>query len=163
MFLNNCFFCRRCNCNQMMKGEGWTTTVIKWKFIMANVPEKLVFDGFRATANVGKSDDNTALVIRRSGCYDLEYLVNVSKFDTSDHNAYTGIEVYLTANGNPVSQSVRVDPIKGIHGTTVATDKMAAVRLNQGDEISLVLRASTNGTSMIVTPSAWLDAYFVCP
>jgi|GEM_PF-5733626 len=165
MFCNICRrFCCCCNTAPCNKGEAWTTDVKNWNFVKAHDPVTLVFDGFKTTENIGKSDDNTALAIRRSGCYDLEYLVNVSNFEPTDSSAYNGIEVYLTVNGNPISQPVRVDPTNTVKGikTTVAADRISSVKLCRCNEISVVIRTTSNGKALTVTPSAWLDAYFVC-
>ena len=172
MFENNLFWLlllllSRCNREApplIDKGEGWTTNVINWNKVTANTPVLIPFDGFRATEAVGKSDDNAALIIKRGGCYDLEYLANINSFRVSGpHPPYRGIEVYLTVNGAPITAPVRVDPTGALFNkpATVAADKAENVRLNQGDEISVALRATTNGSSMTVTPSAWLDAYYI--
>ncbi|MCL2337656.1 MAG: hypothetical protein FWC60_09575 [Firmicutes bacterium] len=172
MFDTNCVFplmllLSRCNGNvtpNITLGELWTTGVINWNQISANMPVMVKFDNFSPAKCVGKSDDNTALVVKRSGCYYLDYLVNISNFVAAGTSpAYNGIEVYMAVNGNPVSSPVKLDPTGSLSGrvTSVATDKIESVWLNRCDKISLMLRASANGTSMTVTPSAWLDAAYL--
>ena len=160
----------RCNRNDILnppgKGKGWTIDVIKWNNIKANIPVMITFDGFRAADSVGISYDYTALVIKRSGCYELEYLVNVNDFVLvgGRPTRYNGIEAFMAVNGNPISKPFRVDPTGILFNkvTTVATDKITFIKLKENDEISIMLRSSANGSSMTVTPSAWLEARYIC-
>ena len=131
--------------------------VHRWEYVTANEPVKIMFDDFRVAKHVDKSDDNTALVIKTRGCYDLEYLVNVNSFIASAP-CYSGIETYMAVNGKPILSAVKVYPEKN---KTVATDFKGALTLNRNDKITLVLRSSANGTLLTVTPSAWLDVYYI--
>ena len=143
-------------------GQLWTMDVLTWNRVTANEPIKFGFERSRAVESVGINADNTAFVIQRNGCYYLNYLVNINNFTVSCNSpAYRGIEVFITVNGNPVSNPVIVDPTGTLANriTTVASDAVE-MRLHQGDEVSLVLLASVNGSRMIVTPSAWFDAEY---
>jgi len=155
---NSSTTCRcRCCCvpNQRpfnASGEGFTLDVHTFDGIeLADVR----FDGFKLE-NMLSGDGNTALVVQRSGCYELEYLVTVSDFVTSDFG-YEGIDVFMSVNGDPLLPPVRVDPAGAFDFPAVARDTRPAVQLRRGDKITLVLHPTAEG-DLTITPSAWLEA-----
>jgi len=162
-FRNNCCSacgCDPCRCNRCcpapgtanVNGEAFTTEIHSWVGI-EEVP--VYFDGFRLE-NMLSGAGGTALVVQRGGCYDLEYLVTISSFDTVDP-VYVGVDVVMAVNGTLLTPARRVDPTGAFDFPAVATDIKPAVQLNRGDKITLLLRATTEG-DLTVTPSAWLEA-----
>ena len=154
----NCCRCGCCPCRccpptpVSAGGEGFTLDIYEWTGVeVADV----VFDGFRLE-NMLSGDGGTALVVQRSGCYALEYLVTVSDFVTSDPG-YTGIDVFMSVNGTPLSLPVRVDPAGSFAFPAVAKDVFPGVQLNRGDKITLTLHATAEG-DLTITPTAWLEA-----